>query len=191
MVKTYKNIKEIAYRTVLGGLLLLNVATTSLAQEGTIEEKVNGEISNQQGVSDQIKETEKSAGQPEYFEKLSNQINSNVNKDLENMLEIGGIPAYKEITKGHEICYLEGFEWAFLKLKLGKNIPLTPLASINYGIEQGYEEVRSIINFDSEFMKKYMIFFRKTIEKTKEGDTYVYVPTNIENINSYIKSKEE
>ena len=38
MVETYKNIKEIAYTTILGGLLLLNVATTSLAQEGTIDD---------------------------------------------------------------------------------------------------------------------------------------------------------
>ena len=191
MVKTHKNIKEIAYKTLLGGLFLLNVATTSLAQEGTIDDKVNGEMSNQPGISDQIEKTE----QPDLKE-ISDQINFNVDKYLENRLEIGGISAYKEIIKGHEIYYFEGLDCAFLKLKLGKNIPSILTASVNYAIKEGYEEVKSLIKYDSECMKIYMDIFKKTIE-TKGEDTYVYVPTNIENIknvkniNSSINYTEE
>jgi len=183
MVETY-NIKEIVYRTVLGGLLLLNVATTSLAQEGTIDDKVNGGMP-QPGISDKIEKTE----QPD-FKELSDQINFNVDRDLENKLEIGGMPAYKEIIKGHEIYYFDGLDCAFLKLKLGKNIPSILTASVNYAIKEGYEEVKSLIKYSPECMKIYMDIFKKTVE-TKGEDTYVYVPTIIKNINSSIKSKEE
>ncbi|MBA3064196.1 hypothetical protein FP803_02040 [Candidatus Woesearchaeota archaeon] len=146
MVEAYKNIKTKVKKGLytIGGTLLITalLSTGALAQEGTIDDKVNGEMSNQPGISDKIEKTEQS----EYLKKITDQINFNVDKDLENRLEIGGMPAYKEIINGHEIYYFDGLNCAFLKLKLGKNIPPILTASVNYAIKEGYEEVKSLIN---------------------------------------------
>jgi len=171
MVKTYKNIKEIVYRTVLGGLFLLNVATTSLAQEGTIDDKVNGEMSNQLGISDKIEEIE----QPEYLKELSDQINLDIHEDLANRLEIGGKPASKETINGIECYSVEGIDYAILKIKLGDDTPHSLPGIINYAISQGFKDAASILD--------YTPYEIKVLSNAIEQDgkvTYAYVKLKTE-----------
>jgi len=171
MVETYKNIKEIAYTTILGGLLLLNVATTSLAQEGTIDDKVNGEMSNQLGISDKIEEIE----QPEYLKELSDQINLDIHEDLANRLEIGGKPASKETINGIECYSVEGIDYAILKIKLGDDTPHSLPGIINYAISQGFKDAASILD--------YTPYEIKVLSNAIEQDgkvTYAYVKLKTE-----------
>jgi len=178
MVKTYKNIKEIVYRTVLGGLFLLNVATTSLAQEGTIDDKVNGEISNQPGISDKTEKTE----QPEYLKELDDKINNMFQEDLANSVEIGGKPAYKVIEDGREYYSVEGLDYLLLRVET-KNKNLSSYTEVTkYLIEQGFKEVRSAIYYTPDDVN----FFRKSKEKD-----CAYVLTNKENTKQVTQDKEE
>ena len=170
MVETY-NIKEIVYRTVLGGLLLLNVATTSLAQEGTIDDKINGEISNQPGISDKIEKTEQS----EYLKELSDQINFDTHEDLANRLEIGGKPASKETINGIECYSIEGIDYAILKIKLGDDTPHSLPGIIRYAISQGFKDTASILD--------YIPYEIKVLNNAIEQDgkvTYAYVKLKTE-----------
>ena len=164
-------------------LYLLNngcLNTESFAQEGTIDNKLNEKISTPTNVSYTIKEEQKS------LEELSNEINESFQENLANSLEIGGKPAYKEIINGQEYYFVEGFNYAFLKLKLGNNILPTPPASVNYAIEQGFKEAVSIMGYNP----KEINFFNKSIEKQGE-DTYAYIKTNIKNTKSSAQNKEE
>ncbi len=113
LYKKIKNgIKKGVYTIVGIGLVSFVLATGVFAQEGTtIDDKVNEEP-NPTKISDEIKE------EPEYFKEISDKINQSFQEKLVNSLEIGGKPAYKEIINGQEYYFVEGFDYALLRLKI-------------------------------------------------------------------------
>ena len=164
MVKTHKNIKEIAYTTILGGLLLLNVITPSLAQEGTIEEKVNKKLSNPTNTSDKINE------EPNYLDKISDKINFDTHKDFANYFEIGGKPASEIIMDGNTFYSVEGIDYAIQRIKLEKDTPHGIAGITRYEILNGNKYVASLLGYTLEEMKILM--------GAADGE-YAYVKTKI------------
>ena len=171
----YKNIKTNVKKGLytIGGSLLITalLGTGVLAQEGTIDDKINGEISNQPGISDKIEKTEQS----EYLKELSDQINFDTHEDLANRLEIGGKPASKETINGIECYSIEGIDYAILKIKLGDDTPHSLPGIIRYAISQGFKDTASILD--------YIPYEIKVLNNAIEQDgkvTYAYVKLKTE-----------
>ncbi len=195
LYKKIKNgIKKGVYTIVGIGLVSFVLATGVFAQEGTtIDDKVNEEP-NPTKISDEIKE------EPEYFKEISDKINQSFQEKLVNSLEIGGKPAYKEIINGQEYYFVEGFDYALLRLKIENKDLLSYTQIVNHAIGQGFKEVVSAmyynpkeINFFNNSIEKQgeeINFFNNSIEKQGEG-TYAYIKTDIKNTKSSTQDKEE
>lgn len=193
MVKTYKNASTIAYVSAVG-LLFLNTVIPSFAQEGFTDGNFNGEMPNQTNISDKVNTTE----QPEIsdkvetiepledFKKLSDEINNMFQKYKDNLLEIGGEKAYKKTINGKECYFVEGFDYAFLKIKLGDNISHSLIASINYAIAQGFKEVVSILHYTEEEIN----LLKNAIKKEGEA-TYAIVKISVMDTRSSAQDKGE
>ncbi len=181
LYKKIKNgIKKGVYTIVGIGLVSFVLATGVFAQEGTtIDDKVNEEP-NPTKISDEIKE------EPEYFKEISDKINQSFQEKLVNSLEIGGKPAYKEIINGQEYYFVEGFDYALLRLKIENKDLLSYTQIVNHAIGQGFKEVVSAMYYNP----KEINFFNKSIKKQGE-DTYAYIKTNIKNTKSSAQNKEE
>lgn len=182
MIKTYKNIKtqikKIAYISAFSALIIAAWGISVFSQEGTIEEKVNGEISTLTNISYALTEEQKS------LEEISNEINQNVQEERKNAFEIGQWQGYKKTIKGVDHYFIDGLDYTFLKYEIKSDIPPTFAASANYAISQGLEGVVSAITYK----KNEILFYRESREQKKDeegkvekGIYTVYVKTNIKN----------
>ena len=175
MTETYENIKTKVKKGLytIGGTLLITALlnTGVLAQEGTIEKKVEEISKPNNNISYTIKGEQKS------LEDISNEINQNFKEKKENDFKIGRWEGYTKTINGVDYHFVDGLDYAFLKCEIkSDNIP-TFVASANYAIKQGIEEVVSAIKYE----KKEIGFYRESREQKKDKkDIYtVYVKTNI------------
>lgn len=178
MIKTYKNIKTNIKKglyTIGGGFLITALLGTNiLAQEGTIEEKVNGEVSEPTNISDTIKEEQKS---PEY---LSNEINESFQENLANSFKIGKWSGYKETTNGIDNYIVEGLG-IFSKCEIESDGPPNYVTIANYAISKGFDGAVSALKYgplDRDFCIKsrenkgngiWIIYFKKIEKNTKSS----------------------
>lgn len=176
----YKKIKKSIYKVAGIGLASIFLTNGAFAQKGTIDDTVNTIESSKPGISDAIKEEQKS------LEDISNEINKDFHENLANYIEIGGKPAYKETIEGKEYYFVENLDYALLKIKFKSNTSLNYVAIVNYAIEQGFKEAVSAMDYSHEEAD----FLHKSIEKDGK-DIYAYIKTNVKNIKSSIKWKEE
>jgi len=170
MVDKYKNIKKFLYTSALGGVFALNLATAPLAQQGTIEEKLNSEISQNSKISDEIKDP---------YKELSDEINLSFHEHLPKEVKIGRWNAYEKNIDGKNLYFVDGLDYAFLKLEIKSKEKPDIISCANYGIDNNIEGVASALKYD----KKDFIFFMSSLTK-KDEDTYIaYLKTNIKNKN--------
>jgi len=176
MVETYKNIKTNVKKGLyrIGGSLLITalLGTGILAQEGTIDNKLNEKVSEPTNITYTTKEQKP-------LEDISNEINQNVQEKQENAFEIGRWSGYTEMIDGQEYFFVDGLPYAFLKYEIKSDSIPTFVASANYAISQGIEEAESAIKYN----KKEVVFFRES-RKQKEDEKGVYtvfVKTSKEN----------
>jgi len=185
MIKTYKNIKtqikKIAYTSIISGLIIAALGIGVFAQEGTIEEKVNKDVSNPANIGYAIKEEQKS------LEDISNEINQNVQEKRENAFKIGQWEGYTQTIEGNVYYFVEGLDCPFLKYEIKSDSIPTFAASANYLIKQGLEGIVSAIGYNKDDIKFYRasreLFYHESKEQKKdEKDVYtILVKANIEN----------
>jgi len=176
----YKKIKKDVYTVAGIGLASIFLTTGAFAQKGTIDDTVNTVESSKPGISDAIKEEQKS------LDDISNEINKSFQENLANYIEIGGKPAYKETIKGQEYYFVEDLDYALLKIKLKSNTSLNYLAIVRYAIEQGFKEAVSAMDYSQREAN----FLLKSIEKDGK-DIYAYIKTNINGTKLSAQNKEE
>ena len=183
MIKTYKNIetqiKRIAYIPIISGLIITALGTSIFAQEGTIEEKVNGKVSEPTNTSYTIKEEQKS------LEDISNEINQNVLKEQEDTFKIGQWLVHKETIKGKDYYFIDGLDYAFLKCEIKSDSIPTFAASANYAISQGFKEVVSAIKYKI----KEIIFYRESREQKKDEEDIEQKEDEEDIYTVYVKTK--
>ena len=162
---------------LISGLIIAALGTSVFAQKGTIEEKVNKDVSNPANIGYVIKEEQKS------LEDISNEINQNVQEKQKNAFKIGQWSGYKEVINGQEYYFVDGLDCPFLKYEIKSDSIPTFVASANYAIKQGLEEVVSAIRYNKDDIR----FYRESREQKKdEKDVYtIYVKAK------KIQTKEE
>ncbi len=178
MIEKYKSmmsdIKKAAY--IAGGTILVSavLSTGVFAQQGTIEEKVNDNISPSVKITENAKVNEESENP---YQELSDEINLNFHEQMPNYVKIGVWEGYEKKVDGQTLCFVDGFDYAFLKLEIKSDETPDFASCANYGIENKIKGVASALKYN----KKDALLFMASVTKKGEGIYTVYVKTNIKN----------